>query len=85
MARPLHNIVKKKQKQEQTERQEKAFRKLKERFTKELVLVASDLDKKIRIEVDTSNYAMGGILSMKCEDERWRLVAYLSKLLNETK
>ena len=85
MARPLHNIVKKKQKQEQTERQEKAFRKLKERFTKELVLAASDLDKKIRIEVDTSDYAMGGILSMKCEDERWRLVAYLSKLLNETK
>ena len=85
MARPLHNIVKKKQKQEQTERQEKAFRKLKERFTKELVLAASDLDKKIKIEVDTSDYAMGGILSMKCEDERWRLVAYLSKLLNETK
>ena len=49
------------------------------------MLAASDLDKKIRIEVDTSDYAMGGILSMKCEDERWRLVAYLSKLLNETK
>jgi len=49
------------------------------------VLAASDLDKKIRIEVDTSDYAMGGILSMECKDERWRLVAYLSKLLNETK
>jgi len=48
------------------------------------VLVVSDLDKKMRIEVDTSDYTMGGILSMECEDGRWRLVAYLSKLLNET-
>ena len=39
----------------------------------------------MRIEVGTSDYAMGGILSMKCEDERWRPVAFLSKLLNETK
>ena len=46
IARPLYDIVKKDQKQEQTERQEKAFRKLKERFIKELVLAAQDLDKK---------------------------------------
>jgi len=26
----------------------------------------------------------GGVLSMECKDGRWRLVAYLSKLLNET-
>ena len=43
---------------------------MKEKFTKELVLVTLDLDKKMRIEVGTSDYAMGGILSMKCEDER---------------
>ena len=41
------------------ERQEKAFRELKKRFTKELVLAAPDLDKKLRVEVDTSDYAMG--------------------------
>jgi len=35
---------------------------LKKRFTKELVLAASDLDKKIRIEVDASDYTIGGIL-----------------------
>ena len=66
------------------EKQEEAFKKLKERFTKELVLAALDLDKKIRMEVDTSDYAMGGVLSIKCEDGRWRLVAFLSKLLNKT-
>jgi len=37
----------------------------------------------MRMEVDALDYITGGILSMKCEDERWRLVAYLLKLLNE--
>jgi len=60
------------------------FKKLKERFTKEPVLAALDLDKKMRIEVDTSDYAIGGVLSMECEDGRWRPVAFLSKSLNKT-
>jgi len=41
---------------------------LKERFTKESVLAAPDLDKKMRMEVDTSDYATGGVLSIKCKD-----------------
>jgi len=48
IARPLYDIVKKNQKWDWTERQEKIFRELKERFTKELVLVILDLDKKKR-------------------------------------
>ena len=56
---------------------------MKERFTKELVLAVPDLDKKMRMEVDVLDYAMGGVLSMECEDKLWRLVAFLSKLLNE--
>ena len=35
------------------------------------------------MEVDASDYAMGGVLSMECEDGLWRLVAFLSKSLNE--
>jgi len=66
------------------ERQEEAFRKLKEKFTKELVLAVLDLDKKMRMEVDASDYATEGVLSMECENGRWRPVAYLSKSLNET-
>jgi len=38
----------------------------------------------MRMEVDTSDYTTGGVLSMECEDRRWRLVAFLSKSLNET-
>ena len=43
---------------------------MKERFTIELVLVTPDLDKKIRVKVDTSDFAISGVLSMKCEDEK---------------
>ena len=49
----------------------------------EPVLVTPDLDKEMRVEVDVSDFAMGGVLSMKCEDEKWRPVAYISKSLNE--
>ena len=81
VARSLHNMVKK---WDWTERQEKAFKELKEQFTKELVLAAPDIDKKMRMEVDASDYAMGGVLLMECKDGQWRLVAFLSKSLNET-
>ena len=61
------------------------FKELKERFMKELVLAAPDINKKMRMKVDASGYTMGGVLSMECEDELWRLAAFLSKSLNETK
>jgi len=85
IAKPLHNMVKKDKKWEWTKKQERAFGKLKKRFTEELVLAALDLDKKIQIEVNTSDYATGGVLSIECENKLWRLVAFLSKSLNEMK
>jgi len=60
-------MVKKDKKWEWTEKQEKVFKELKRQFTEELVLAAPDLDKKMRMEVDASDYAMG-VLSMECED-----------------
>jgi len=68
IARPLHNMVKKDQKWEWMEKQEEAFRELKEQFTKELVLAAPDLNKKMRMEVDASDYVTGGVLSMEYKD-----------------
>ena len=85
IARPLHDMVKKDQKWKWTEKQKEVFKELKKQFTKEPVLAVPDLDKKMRMEVDASDYAMGGVLSMECEDGRWRPVAFLSKSLNETK
>jgi len=75
ITRPLHDIVKKDKKWDWIEKQEKVFKELKERFTKELVLAALDLDKKMRMEVDVLDYAMRGVL--------WRPVAFLSKSLNK--
>jgi len=69
-------LIRKEQKWEWKIRQKK-------RFTMEPVLVAPDLDRKMRMEVDVSDYTTGGVLSMECDGGRWRLVAYFSKLLNE--
>jgi len=52
------------------ERQEEVFRRLKKRFTKELVLAVPDLNKKMRMEVDMLDYATVGVLSMEYKDER---------------
>jgi len=60
------------------------FGKLKEVFTTESILVIPDIDREIRVEADASDYATGGVLSMKCEDGKWRPVAFISKSLNAT-
>jgi len=63
-------MVKKDQKWDWMEKQEEAFRQLKERFTKEPVLAVLDLDKKMRMEVDTSDYATEEVLSIEYENGR---------------
>jgi len=60
------------------------FDELKWVFTTILVLAAPNLDKEFRVEANASIYATGGVLSMKCSDELWRLVAFISKLLSDT-
>jgi len=42
------------------------------------------LDKEFRVEADASNYATEGVLSMKCSDDKWRPVAFISKSLSDT-
>ena len=56
---------------------------MKKRLIEELVLAVPDIDKKIRMEVDVSDYATGGVLSIECENKLWRPVAFLSKSLNK--
>ena len=68
IARPLHDMVKKDKKWDWTEKQEEVLKELKEKFTKEPVLAAPDLDKKMRMEVDVLDYVTGGVLSMECKD-----------------
>jgi len=61
----------------------KSIQRIEEEVTEEPVLAAPDLDKKMQIEIDVSDYATVGVLSMECENKLWRLVAFLSKSLNE--
>ena len=83
IVRPLHDTVKKDRKWEWTEKQERVFEELKKRFTQGLVLAAPDLDRKMRMEVDASDYTTGGVLSIEGKDGKWRPVTFLSKSLNE--
>ena len=62
---------------------ERQQRELKERFMTEPVLITLDLDKKMRMKANVSNFAIKGVLSIKCENNKWRPVAYISKLLNK--
>ena len=81
--RLLHEITRKENKWSWRERQQKIFEELKKRFMTEPVLVTPDLDKEMRVEADASDFTTGRVLSMKYEDEKWRPIAYISKLLNE--
>ena len=83
IAKLLHEIMRKDKKWNWGEKQQKAFEELKRRFITEPVLVISDLDKEMRVEMDTSDFVIEEVLLMKCEDKKWRPVAYISKLLNE--
>jgi len=64
----LHVLVRKEQKWKWEKEQEEAFRKLKKVFMTESVLAIPDIDREMRVEADASDYATGGVLSMKCED-----------------
>jgi len=78
----LHMLVRKKQKWKWEKKQEKAFERLKTAFTTEPVLAIPEIDREMRVEVDALDYTTGRVLSTKCEDGKWRPVAFISKLLN---
>jgi len=42
------------------------------------------LDKEFRVETGASNYTTGGVLLIKCLDNLWRLVTFISKSLSNT-
>jgi len=84
IAVPLHMLVRKEQRWKWEKKQEEVFERLKAVFTTEPILAILDINKEIRVETDASDYAIEGVLSTKYEDGKWRLVAFISKLLNTT-
>jgi len=83
LAKPLNMLTRKEEKWKWEEAQQKAFEQLKGIFTTRLLLVAPNLDKEFRVEANTFNFATEGVLLIKCDDNKWRPVAYISKSLNE--
>jgi len=80
----MNVLMRKDEKWQWEEAQQKAFDKLKQVLSTKPVLAAPDLDKEFRVEADASNYATGGVLSMKYSDNKWRPVAFISKSLSDT-
>ena len=39
----------------------------------------------MRVEADISDFAIDGVLLVKCKDKKWRPVTYILKLLNGAK
>ena len=80
----MNNLTRKKEKWKWEGKQQEVFEQLKKVFTSQPLLVVPELDKEFRVEADVSNFATGEVLSIKCEDNMWRLVTYISKSLNKT-
>jgi len=70
VARLMNILTQKDEKWQWEKAQQKAFNELKQVFTTKPVLAASDLDKEFQVEANASNYATGGVLSMKCSDKK---------------
>ena len=81
IAKPLTKLTGKEEwswEKEQTD----AFQGLKHQIAKEITLAIPADEGQFRIEVDPSDFAMGGILSQQQKDETWRPIAFISKSLN---
>ena len=77
-------LVRKEQKWKWEREQKEVFERFKMVFTIEPVLAIPDINREMRVEMDASDYVMEGVLSTKCEDGKWRPVAFISKSLNTT-
>ena len=75
IAKSLHEMMRKNVKWNQGEKQQRVFEELKEKLMIEPVLITLELNKEMRVEEDVSDIAIGGVLSIKHEDEKQRSVA----------
>ena len=84
IAKPLAKLTGNEQ-WEWTKDQQKAFEGLKAKISEEVMLTIPNDEGQFRIEVNASDFAMGGILSQHQKDDPWRPVAFISKSFNSTK
>ena len=61
----------------------RGIQRVKEGIHKRTSISSTRPKQKMRIEVNISDYVIGGVLFMECEDRRQKPVAFLSKYLNK--
>jgi len=71
VALPMNRLTRKDEKWKWGEEQQAVFEQLKAVFTTRPMLATPELDKEFRVEADASNFATGGVLSVKCDDDLW--------------
>ena len=71
VALPMNRLTRKDEKWKWGEEQQAAFEQLKPVFTTRPVLATPELDKEFRVEADASNFATGGVLSVKYNNDLW--------------
>src|SRR4030095_15248437 len=81
-ARPLFNLMKKDVQWSWGEAEQEASDGLKGSVTSALILVFPDDNQPFHIKADSSDFAMGAILSQRSKDGTWHPVTYYSKSLN---
>jgi len=74
------NKLKSKKEWKWEEEHQKAFEELKEKITSQLVLSLPRREGKFRVETDTSEHAIGGVLSQE-QDGKWKPIASLSRTI----
>ena len=79
LAKPLNELLQKDKEFLWTPEAQKAFDKLKQRFTTETVLSMPDPKKLFQIEADASKYASGAVLSQKDKEEKQHPCAFISQ------
>jgi len=80
----MNQLTRKDEKWKWGEEQQVVFKQLKAVFMTGPVLATLELDKEFRVEADVSNFATGRVLSIKCKDNLWQPVAFISKAFNKT-
>src|SRR5467141_4042313 len=82
VAKPLHQLTKKGEAWKWTGDERKAFEELKRLITSTPILVQPNQSVQFWLEMDTSGYATGAVLSQLCEDDKWHPVGFMSKSLS---
>ena len=85
IAKPPTDLTKKSVKWNWTPVCNAAFEHLKERFTTGPILTHFDETGLTKLETDTSDFALGAILSQLSDDDRWHPVAFHSRKFSDAK